>query len=180
MTAVEAYLNFVSTLMLNDVLFFIMQLLLIWCAFYSLYERHARARVRLGTARLTKRSVATLQKGVLQLRKINTKLLNRRKGSKGSVQLIVVDSIHSLSMSGNAMISVYRGEGSWEYFALAWTVLSVFVIEANGLYESTAVTGISIGVVVLDLLIITYLCFVSSWFRNKIIALVNLRNSKPD
>ena len=176
----DAYINFASTLTLNDALFFIVQLLLIWCALYSLYERHARARIRLGMTRLTMRSMAVLRKGVSQLQKLKTKLLNWRKGREGSVQLIVADSVHSVSTFGNAMISVYRGEGSWEYFALAWTVLSVFVIEANGLYESAAVASISIGVMVLDLLIITYLCFVSSWFRNKIIVLVNLRNKKPN
>lgn len=56
---------------------------------------------------------------------------------------------------------------------LAWTVLSVFIIEANSLYNSQLVNNYSIAILIADLIAITYLCFISSWFRNKIIRIVN-------
>lgn len=166
---------------INDLVFFGLQAFMIWLALYSLYAKYLRARIKNTIHYLSRKAKARLaeQKARARARKVQ-KLNERFKKTGTHTQLIVADSVVSREQFGNARIVVTRGEKDWEYFALAWTVLSVFIIESNSLYNSVATANISIAVMVLDIFVVTYLCFISGWFRNKVIAIAVWRNKTPD
>jgi len=172
-----SFVTFIQTITLNDILFVLLQLVLFCCVGYSFYERHVKANISQGLVQMKLFIFRSLQRTSMSLRKLKKR---KTKPISGSHQIIVADSVMSTSIVGTARISVNRGEASWDYFALAWTVLSVFVIEANGLYNSKITANYSIAILIIDLCLITYLCFLSSWFRNKAIGLVNWRNETPD
>lgn len=171
----------VSHITVNDVLFFAMQIALVLSVGVSVYERRAKAKIHSGIAKIKTKVSRWGQKVRSWVKVKQAQLMNKFRRKTGNQKLIIAaDSVMSMSTTGNARISVNRGEGSWEYFGLAWTVLSVFIIEANSLYSSPLVNNYSIAILIADLIAITYLCFISSWFRNKIIWIVNLRNKTPD
>lgn len=166
---------------INDLMYFSLQALLIILAVYSLYAQYGKSRINnswASTKRAIKKKRSEL-KAKLEARKINKQNIRNKKQGK-NIQLVVADSVMSLEMLGKANIQVIRGERDWEYFALAWTVLSVFIIESNSLYNSPVTENFSIAVMILDIFIVTYLCFLSAWFRNKVIAIVVWRNTTPD
>jgi hypothetical protein len=176
-------MNFYEVLLqlnVNDVLFILMQLALLFCVSYSFFVRRFKPKIQQSLTGLKMKVAKQKQQLLSSLKSTKARLINRLRRKSGHHQLIVADSVMSMSMTGNARITVNRGEASWEYFGLGWAVLSVFIIEVNSLYNSPMINDFSILILVADLVAITYLCFVSSWFRNKIIWIVNLRNKTPD
>ncbi len=171
------FISFIQAATLNDILFVLMQLTLVVCVIYSLYERHLKSRVAHAITDAKTHTKRAIQRTSLIIKKMKNRKL---KPKSGSHTIIVADSVMTTSIVGTARISVNRGEASWDYFALGWTVLSVFIIEANGLYNSQLTTNYSIGILIVDLCLITYLCFLSSWFRNKLMSIVVWRNRTPD
>jgi hypothetical protein len=66
---------------------------------------------------------------------------------------------------------VKRGTESWDGFYLVYGVLAVVFVELNSTTES--LKGHKTLITLLDLGGLLYLCFFSSWFRNKIVGIIN-------
>lgn len=66
---------------------------------------------------------------------------------------------------------VKRGSESWSSFYLVYGVLAVVFVEINSTTES--LKGYKTLITLLDLGGLFYLCFFSSWFRNKIVGIIN-------
>ena len=168
-------------LTINDLVFFCLQALIIWLALYSLYAKYVKARIKNWILNKSREAKAILAQRKARARARKVQDMNERFKKTGNhTQLIVTDSVISQEQFGTARIEVTRSEKDWEYFALAWTVLSVFIIESNSLYNSVGTANISIALMVLDIFVVTYLCFISAWFRNKVIAVAVWRNKTPD
>jgi len=83
----------------------------------------------------------------------------------------------ALGMQGkmykNSIVTkVTRGEESWGYFAFAYSILSVIFIELVSV--SSALNNYKVFFILLNLSILLYLCFFSSWFRNKIVLIMSI------
>jgi hypothetical protein len=74
--------------------------------------------------------------------------------------------------------SVKRGEKSWNYFYLAYGVLSVIFIQVISLSESGK--GYKVYIALVDLGTLLYLGFFNGWFRNKIIDFVVKSQTKEE
>lgn len=64
---------------------------------------------------------------------------------------------------------VKRGETSWGYFASTYGFLSVILLQIINTTE--AWKGYKTITTITDLWLLMYLCFYSSWFRNKIVGM---------
>lgn len=76
------------------------------------------------------------------------------------------------------MASVRRGEKSWNYFPLAYGILSVVVTQIISISEFGK--GYKILITVVDLAILLNLAFFNSWFRNKIIGYIVASQTKDE
>lgn len=74
--------------------------------------------------------------------------------------------------------SVARGEKSWNYFYLAYGILSLFVTQIISLSECGK--GYKVFITLVDLGTLLYLAFFNSWFRNKIIGLIAVSQTKKE
>ena len=74
--------------------------------------------------------------------------------------------------------TVKRGEKSWNHFYLAYGILSVVVTQIISLSEFGK--GYKVLITVVDLVILLYLAFFNSWFRNKTIGLIVASKSKEE
>lgn len=71
--------------------------------------------------------------------------------------------------------TVKRGEGSWALFPAMFGLLALVVVEVNNTTE--AWKGYKTITTLADLAALIYLCYFSSWFRNKTVgAFVRSRN----
>lgn len=77
---------------------------------------------------------------------------------------------------GGATPSVKRGEKGWGYFPLAYGIASVVLLQVINVAE--ALEGYKTLISLLDLLILTYLVFFNSWFRNAIIGIISRSQQK--
>ena len=75
-----------------------------------------------------------------------------------------------------ATLRVKRGEKSWGYFNLACGVASVVLLQVINVAE--ALQGYKTIISLVDLLILTYLAFFNSWFRNRIIGFIRRSQQK--
>lgn len=160
----------------NDIIFLMIHLVLLYCVIRSVYLN----RYKPGITTLLNKVRNKHNSVYFRIKKSMINMLGRQKLNHKNQQVIIADSTLSVSVTGNARISVLRDEASWGYFSLAWTVVSVFIIEANGLYSTKLTEDYTILILVIDLAAVTYLCFLSSWFRGKIMQIVNIRNKTPD
>lgn len=76
------------------------------------------------------------------------------------------------------MASTKRGEKSWNYFYLAYGILSVVVTQIISISEFG--TGYKVFITIIDLGLLFYLAFFNSWFRNKIIGLIVASQTKEE
>lgn len=84
--------------------------------------------------------------------------------------IIVLSAVQgSCRMKGDGA-SIKRGEKSWRYFYLFYSVLSVIMMQIISFSEIGK--GYKIYIAVVDLLTLIYLAFFNGWFRNKIIGFV--------
>lgn len=65
------------------------------------------------------------------------------------------------------IVEVKRGEISWGYFHFTYGLLSILILEIINTTE--AFKGYKTLITITDLSMLLYLCFFSSWFRNKIV-----------
>lgn len=65
---------------------------------------------------------------------------------------------------------VTRGEKSWGYFHATFGFLSVIFLEVISTTESSK--GYKTIITLFDLSLLVYLCYFSTWFRNKIVSFV--------
>lgn len=70
---------------------------------------------------------------------------------------------------GGVIIEVKRGDTSWGYFASAYGFLSLILLQIINTTE--AWKGYKTITTIIDLWLLMYLCFYSSWFRNKIVGM---------
>lgn len=73
-------------------------------------------------------------------------------------------------------IKIKRGEKSWDHFYMAYGFLSVVVTQIISISEFGK--GYKIIFTVVDLLVLLYLSFFNSWFRNKIMGFIVASNEK--
>jgi hypothetical protein len=92
--------------------------------------------------------------------------------------VIVLYSIFGSYRMKNDLGRVKRGEKSWNYFYLAYGVLSVIVIQVIGLSEFGK--GYKVFMALVDVGTLLYLGFFNSWFRNKIIGFVVKSQTKEE
>jgi len=76
------------------------------------------------------------------------------------------------------MPSVKRSEKSWNYFYLAYGILSVVVTQIISISEFAK--GYKVLITVVDLAILLYLAFFNGWFRNKTIGFIVASQSKEE
>ncbi len=72
--------------------------------------------------------------------------------------------------------SVKRGEKSWNYFYLAYGIASVVLLQVINSAES--LEGYKTIISLINLLMLSYLAFFNSWFRNKIVGFINTSKQK--
>lgn len=97
--------------------------------------------------------------------------------------LILMVGIYSLFQEGRGksvdlQAEVTRGPESWQQFVFAWGILSVILIHIVSV--SSAYREHKVLILMFDMSVALYLCFFSSWFRNKIIGLVNKAKTKKE
>jgi hypothetical protein len=92
--------------------------------------------------------------------------------------ILVLYSILGSHRMKRDMASVKRGEKSWNYFYLAYGVLSVIVIQIISLSDFGK--GCKVFIVFVDLGTLLYLAFFNSWFRNKIIGFIVKSQTKEE
>ena len=81
---------------------------------------------------------------------------------------VVLDIIIRLKRSKLSM-SVKRGNTSWEHLIISYNILAIFFISVVSV--SIFFNPYRIFIIIADQIILIYLCFISSWFRNKIIGM---------
>jgi len=78
----------------------------------------------------------------------------------------------------NLSLAVKRGEKSWDYFHVAYGIALLILVEVVGSTE--ALTGHKTLISVVDIVILTYLAFFNSWFRNKIMGFIVASQKKEE
>ena len=71
--------------------------------------------------------------------------------------------------TGGVKTEVTRGDESWGHFHAAFGFLSIFLLEVINTTE--AWKGYKTIITFVDLLLLIYLCYFSSYFRNKIVGI---------
>ncbi|MCD6295511.1 MAG: hypothetical protein J7M20_11490 [Deltaproteobacteria bacterium] len=92
--------------------------------------------------------------------------------------VLVLYSILGSHRMKRDMASVKRGEKSWNYFYLAYGILSVIIIQIISLSDFGK--GCKVFIVFVDLGTLLYLAFFNSWFRNKIIGFIVKSQTKEE
>lgn len=172
----------------NDIAYIVLHSLLLISFIYGVYVQYIKHRVH--------QSLSFVKS---KLRSISHPIKNRARiflnTFKKSTQLIIYRVFHrknpptqvieasikgSMGMTGTVNAAVIRGDASWVYFIQAWTVLSLIFTNADAMYTGLDKHNISIVPMLVDVLMITWLCFGSGWFRDQVIKLVNWRSRTPD
>lgn len=92
--------------------------------------------------------------------------------------ILVLYSILGSHRMKRDMASVKRGEKSWNYFYLAYGILSVIITQIISLSDFGK--GCKVFIVFVDLGTLLYLTFFNSWFRNKIIGFIVKSQTKEE
>jgi len=87
-------------------------------------------------------------------------------------------AIHREQIMKLDMVSVRRGKEGWNYFYIAYGILSIIVIQIISLSEFGK--GYKVLFAVMDLAILLYLTFFNSWFRNKTMGFVVASQNKEE
>lgn len=173
---------------LDDILFYAVHLMLYTCFIVGIYRQYLAThldRTAIQVALYVKyqtqqamTAINTVRHRLYQLAVLKYKKL---RGTHNETQVIHVDPAHArIEFGGGVSVKVMRNdETSWGHFTLAWTVLSVVYTTIVSMYDPIELSGHSIGIAVVDIVIITWLCFYSSWFTNKIIGVINKRIQTP-
>ena len=178
-------MSYSPNITLNDIIYVLVQAVLVYWTIYSIYYRFIKFPLPSSVRRLKKRLKRNLE---VKSNQVKRSLVNKYKKIRLFLKIdktqthhiIIPDPVKLSLTASNAKVQITRGEDSWQYFGLAWTVLSVFYIETNASYSVLQRSEYSIIVTIFNLAAITWLCFCSSWFRNWIIRLANHRNKTPD
>ncbi len=171
----------------NDVIYLIAQGTLFCLLIKSVYAQFLANKLAMFKLR-SKRKISLIAR--------NTKILLLRSGhiiaarvsdlyykllKPGPRKTIIRPDSAVLTLTGYPpSVKVRRGEGFMPHATLAWTIFSVLYIEINSQYKPIQGTSYSLLILVLNIVIITWLCFYSAWFRNRIAGVINHRTSKPD
>ena len=78
----------------------------------------------------------------------------------------------------NSGTAVTRGEVSWQYLYLFYGFTSVVLLQLINTTE--AFKGYKTLITLVNLLVLFYLCFYNSWFRNKIVGLISKSKQKTE
>ena len=76
------------------------------------------------------------------------------------------------------MASVKRSDKSWNYFYLAYGILSIVITQIISISECGK--GYKVLITVIDLGILMYLSFFNNWFRNKTIGFIVASKMKEE
>jgi len=92
--------------------------------------------------------------------------------------ILVLCSILGSHRMKRDMAAVKRGAKGWNYFYLAYGILSVIVVQIISV--SDFAKGCKVFIVFVDLGTLLYLAFFNSWFRNKIIGFIVKSQTKEE
>jgi hypothetical protein len=92
----------------------------------------------------------------------------RNKGMSKKYILKAETGNYSLK-GGNVEFRLKRGEASWAYFPLAYSILLTISIGIISVLEICYIYKILF--IIVDSIALFYLCFFNAWFRNKIVGL---------
>jgi hypothetical protein len=92
--------------------------------------------------------------------------------------LVLVSAFKSLQKSKGVRLSVTRGTESRKKFGVAYGFGSVLILQL--INSSEAFIGHKVLLSLFNLAALFYLCFLSGWFRNKIIGLINRWEKAPE
>ena len=95
----------------------------------------------------------------------------------GLIVLVIYAVIRARNMERD-MADVKRSEKSWNYFYLAYGILSVIVTQIISISEFGK--GYKVLITVIDLGGLLYLAFFNSWFRNKTIEFIVASQRKEE
>lgn len=150
----------------------------------SLYVEYWKSRKEDVLTKIKALTISIKNRLGLRIKSIRFRLKTiaiRVKGDEISNANIMPAGASLRLIPGRPSVSIARGEKFFDYAGLFWTVLAVVYIELNSSYMSSHPQADGVSLLLLfDLAGITYLCFASSWFRNKIARIINLRLSNPD
>lgn len=91
---------------------------------------------------------------------------------------LVVYAIWGERKMKSDIASVKRASKSWDYFNLAYGMLSVVVIQIISISEFGK--GCKVLISIFDLGLLFYLAFFNSWFRNKTIGVISASQIKEE
>jgi hypothetical protein len=184
LTSIWHWMVFDATL--NDLLYIFFHVALAGIFLYGVYDQKLRRTFRNKVRTLGRRLKNTTKTLAVRFRDTAVRLATRVQRwlwppVPGASYTAHVKPIHmKVGVSGEIGVKVTRGEQSWTYFGLAFTVLSVLYIEINNNYHRLADSSYSIAILTADVAVLFWLCFYCGWFRNKIIGIAVHRNKTPD
>jgi hypothetical protein len=94
------------------------------------------------------------------------------------ISLVVVSAFKSLRKRKASRLSVARGPESRKKFGVAYGFGSVLILQL--INSSEAFVGHKVLLSLFNLAALFYLCFLSGWFRNKIIGMINRWEKAPE
>jgi hypothetical protein len=94
------------------------------------------------------------------------------------IGLVVVSAFKSLRKSKGVRLSLTRGPESRKKFGVAYGFGSVLILQL--INSSEAFVGHKVLLSLVNLAALFYLCFLSGWFRNKIIGRINRWEKAPE
>lgn len=171
---------------INDTIYILLHLGLYTLVLYGLYDQFIRETIRTIIQTTTSRvrdvyrritSYAWQKRNILTA-KIKRRFKPPKPGEPQTIHMMSIASGTTVSSSLKAQIK--RGEGSWTYFTLAWTVISVVFAAVDDMYQPDNLKDWTLLILVVDIAGSLWLCFYCRWFRNKIIGITNHRNTNFD
>jgi len=94
------------------------------------------------------------------------------------IGLVVVSAFKALRKNKGVRLSVTRGPESRKKFGVAYGFGSVLILQL--INSSEAFIGYKVLLSLFNLAALFYLCFLSAWFRNKIIGWIDRWEKTPD
>ena len=96
----------------------------------------------------------------------------------GLIILLIYAFIGERKMKRDPVVGLKRGEKGWNYFYLAYGILSVIVTQIISISEFGK--GYKVFITVFDLGVLFYLAFFNSWFRNSTIKVIVASQTKEE
>jgi amino acid transporter len=80
----------------------------------------------------------------------------------------------------NLKIEVKRSKDTWQYFILAFSIVSIILMQIINSANILVIYGYKTIISIVNLLMLIYLVFYNGWFRNKVIGLIIRSQDKKE